>query len=199
MAEQEILNYLRENLKKGYSVASLKQTLVQAGWTEKQVNEALIETQKPQAAPARPQAGAPVQQAQPGGLRPLGVTLISILGLLGSIATLLGSIALLGIGTLAGGVIGGPVGVLAGVFAMVMGIISLVVGIIGFIGYLLFFKMKKLGWIFVVIVSILGIVITAIQIALTPLGGYIPIFEILFILWPILVLIYCFKRKALFA
>lgn len=43
MTDKEILNYLQEGVKRGFSVQLLKQKLIEGGFAEKDINEALLE------------------------------------------------------------------------------------------------------------------------------------------------------------
>lgn len=63
MVDQSLVDYVKENLRKGYSIESLKKTMLDHGWDPGEVDHAIVIARSPSQPPSRP-APHP-QQAQP--------------------------------------------------------------------------------------------------------------------------------------
>jgi len=91
--------------------------------------------------------------------RPLGVTIIGILWILGGLLVLFGGIGIAALGSLVAGPIGGIIGLGLGVVLLVIAIIEIVLGIGCF---------RQWGWVWTV-----GVIVTVISL----LGGIIDLFR----------------------
>ncbi|MEE9323015.1 MAG: hypothetical protein V3U72_00570 [Candidatus Aenigmarchaeota archaeon] len=185
MVDERLIIYIRDCLRRGHPVDSIRQTLVSEGWNSNDVNEAIdfVRTPPPPRPPMdRPTPKAPSeqpeQQAQPkqppqskpsthstSPSRPTGITIICVLGFLVSILGLVSGILLLGLGGLIGGMgltIGGETASIGlegfGSLFMVLGFIPLIVGVVGLVAFYLLLKMKKIG---LIIVTTLGVITIA--------------------------------------
>ena len=140
---------------------------------------------KPAAAPAEP-SGAP--------RRPTGVTVVSILGIIISLLTIVGGAGLLGLGGLAasaGVEVGMSAALMAGLsgMAMILGAAFLVIGIIELVAYVMLLKMKRVGWILVVLFGIITIVMGLVT---NPMGNIISI------VITVIIIAYLFTKRQLF-
>ncbi|MBU0530561.1 MAG: hypothetical protein ABIH52_02050 [Candidatus Aenigmatarchaeota archaeon] len=201
MANQRIVDYIRNGLSKGYPLDSLKQALLNQGWGEAQVNEAVIQTQKaitPSGMHAPPQE----LPARTPGERPIGVTVISILGFLISLLAIIGAAFILFIGSMFSGLdptLVDDVLVISfgdvGTYIMVLGMIPLVVGIIGLIAFFLLLKMKRSGWFLVVTLGIISIITTVVS---SVLVSFETTGIITLVVW-IIIIAYLFMKRKIFA
>jgi len=113
--------------------------------------------------------------------RPLGVTIIGILWILGGLLVLFGGIGIAALGSLVAGPIGGIIGLGLGVVLLVIAIIEIVLGIGCF---------RQWGWVWTV-----GVIVTVISL----LGGIIDLFRtgagaLLGIVISIVILWYLFRE-----
>ena len=107
--------------------------------------------EKPAEKPAETPAEKPVA-AKPATStsRPTGVTIVSIVGIIIALLGILAGVALIGIGGMVA--TGTSIFTAIGGGAMVAGAIVLILAIISMIGYIMLFKMKKLGLIIVIVI-----------------------------------------------
>ena len=163
MVDENLANYIRDCLRSGYSIDSIKQTLIGQGWGYNQIEEAINYVQ----GYAQP---APAPNRMPAA-RPTGVTVICILGFLSSVLMLVTGILALGLAGIMGGM-GISVGGLSGASSLLGGLgslltiislIPLVTGAIGLVAFYLLLKMKRIGWIIVTVLGIISIVLSVIQ------------------------------------
>jgi hypothetical protein len=117
--------------------------------------------------------------------RPLGVTILCILGWLGAIFAILGGLALLGIGAIAG-IVGSSLGGLLGGLGIVLGIVVLIIGIANLVVLYWLWQMKKQGWTWTMIIEIIGLVLSLVQMNVTGL------------IIPAIIVIYLWIKKDLF-
>ena len=127
--------------------------------------------------------------------RPLGVTIIAILGFIGAVFLILGGVATLALGGIGATIFESILpgfGLLLGAVLGVIGAILLTVGILQFgISYGLW-KMKKWAWLIEIIFLVLGILINLASIVSSPVYSIIGVATIG------LVLYYLWTKKALF-
>lgn len=108
MTSQELLDYIREQLNLGYSPEQTKNTLIQRGWRENEINEAFNSVRQVQPAEAlpAPPAGKPPQETPPkeephkGGFSKKIILLIIVVGLL----VVIGPVIFIAFGLYQGGV-----------------------------------------------------------------------------------------------
>lgn len=117
--------------------------------------------------------------------RPLGITIICILGFIGAILLILGGIALLGLGGL-GVMAGSELATLFGGFLGIIGVIILLLGIVTAIALFWLWQMKKIGWTLTMVMEIIGIVLSLVQM------------QIISIIIPAIIVIYLWMKKDLF-
>ena len=174
MAEQQIIDYLRNGLYKGYSIDSLRKALIDAGWDGAKVDEAIgiVEHGQgsvpspphPMELPGLPGPLSPVAEpASPqGGSRTRGVTMIGILGFIVSGLSLVAGFFLLFAGSFLGSIVSGVPGSVT-VFGdmesvlLIFSLIPIIVGFCGFLAFYLLLRMKKAGWTLVIFLAMLGI------------------------------------------
>ena len=103
--------------------------------------------------------------------RPLGVTILAILALIGGFFGLLGGIALLGLGGLAAG-LGAAVD---GTYAMIIGLGLLVQAVLNLAFGIGAFMLKPWAWTLGVVAQVLGLLLTVLNVVLlrADLGGQI--------------------------
>lgn len=139
-------------------------------------------------------AANPPQQAAKAapasGKRPTGVTVIVIIGFILSILILLGGIFLFAVSGVAEsmGMVFGQSGL--GLASTVAGVIAIVIGIVGLLSFYWLLRMKKLGLILVMLISIYQIIDGIIGLAQANVN-------LLIILW-IIILVYLYTKRALF-
>ena len=175
MPDERIVAYLREGLRKGYSVDSLRQTLLSQGWENAEVDEA-ISSIRGYTVSSPPGVQFPSR-------RPTGVTIICILGYVGSVLALVAGILSIFFSAIV--VTAFPLPGLDSLFA-ILGALSLLLGIVGLVAFSLLLKMKKIGWIIVTIEGIISIIIGALT------------FNVLGIALWIIILVYLWRKKDLF-
>lgn len=118
--------------------------------------------------------------------RPLGVTIICILGWIGSLLSILGGLALLGIGALLGEVMGGGVGTLLATLGPLIGVLVLVLGIVNFIVLYWLWQMKKQGWTWTMVLEVISLILSLAQM------------NIIGMIIPGIVVVYLWMKKDLF-
>lgn len=127
-----------------------------------------------------------------GIARPMGITILALLALIGGVFGLLGGLALIGLGGVAGGVIGGTTGAAVGGFAVLVGLIVL----IGAALYLAFaygaWTLKPWGWALGVIGALWGIVsrLVAVLMSSDIFGNLFSLSTIVSVAVPIAILYY---------
>lgn len=185
--DKELLDYVKSGISKGYPIITLRQQLAKEGWDLQEIDHAINSVGVGAESSVNEQAGPVPEDKEPidkkTSKRPLPVTIIAIL-------TLLGSLMMIGLGSMIvffGGVVDSMIP-MAG-FSMVLGIIPIVIGVIGLIAFYFLFKMKRIGWLLVMIVGIVSII----QGILTSFMNNL----VSIILW-IIIIVYLFLKKDLF-
>ncbi|UCD04202.1 MAG: hypothetical protein JSW73_00960 [Candidatus Woesearchaeota archaeon] len=116
--------------------------------------------------------------------RPLGVTIIAVLGILGALITILGGLGASVGGTFLSTFSGGTVaGLISGALLIALGIVLIIVGIIWLVSYYWLFKMKKLGWQLVIIFGIISLILNIIGFAAASKLGIVLTVIIIVYLW----------------
>jgi len=142
--------------------------------------------QQSQPQPAAQPAAKPAAPAASPGQRPLGVTILSILGILVSLLIILSGVTLAGLSGMVGSAMN--LGILTG-NAMIVGVIFLVLGIVDLIAYIMLFKMKRIGWL---LVTVLGVISILMGIATDVMSNVITI------VITALIIIYLYTKRQLF-
>lgn len=108
--------------------------------------------------------------------RPLGVTIIGILWIIGGLIMLLGGLGAAAFGAVIGGPIGGVIGLVLGFTLIIVGIIEIILGIGCF---------KAWGWVWTVgvIITIISLVMGIIDLFTSGMGALIGIIISGIILW----------------
>jgi len=108
--------------------------------------------------------------------RPLGVTIIGILWIIGGLIMLLAGLGAAAFGAVIGGPIGGVIGLVLGFFLVIVGIIEIILGIGCFKGW---------GWVWTVgvIITIISLVMGIIDLFTSGMGALIGIIISAIILW----------------
>jgi len=215
MVDEHLISYIRENLKKGHSAESLKQVLISEGWDPREVDEAFSIVQSPafhahdepppsppKSHPLEPQAKPKPQVEKEGPTRPKIVTIICVLGFVGSVILLIAGVLLTGIADMIGdtGIPGfslnetaslalGGFTPMLGPLLDFLGMVLIIIALINFIAFYLLFKMNKIGWIIVIILGILQITGSAMSLSLNS----VPV-----IVLGILIIAYLFMKRKLF-
>jgi hypothetical protein len=185
MADQRLVDYVRDSLQNGATEEELTEILANQGWNLNDINEAINIVQGYSQAPPIPQqqeaqtqlpAAKTVQPAQPSAKprRPMAVTIICVLGFLGSILLLVGGILYVALGQFlaelipisgaipflgnqtgadAGGVLS-----FVGLISGFLGILIIVIALAAFAGFFLLWKMKKIGLIIIAVLGMLSII-----------------------------------------
>ena len=117
--------------------------------------------------------------------RPLGVTIICILGWIGAIVAILAGLALLGVAAVGGTMSTALGGMFAGLES-VLGVLFLVLGIANFIVLYWLWQMKKQGWKWTMILEIVSLVLSLAQMSFVS------------IIIPVVIVIYLWMNKKLF-
>ena len=117
--------------------------------------------------------------------RPLGVSIICILGFLGAILSILAGVALLALPSLTE-VAGAEIPVLFGGFPEIAGIIVLIIGIATLIALVWLWQMKKIGWTIIMVLEIISIIMAIVQMQMVNL------------IIPLIIIIYLWTKKDLF-
>ena len=223
MADQRLVDYIRDNMQRGYSADYLMDALVRQGWNINDVHEAInivqgysmpqeqpgMQPQTPYGAQQQP-AAKPAQQAGPRH-RPAGVTIICVLGFLYALFILFAGYLIFSVGQLVGGTVtqnaaffGNETGLMGGIGSFIsllsgyMGIILIILALVTFVGFSLLWRMKKAGWIIVIVIGIIAIISN-----LTDLLNFnldkINVFTICYIvLWAVIIVYLSAKRKLFF-
>jgi hypothetical protein len=179
MADQRLVDYIVQSLQMGYPSDYIAQILLEQGWNIDQINEAISIVQGRHEEPQAQQAEVkPVQQPQPSAKasRPRGVTLICLIGFLSAVLMLVAGALLIGLGGLVGYdalMLGNPAefnfnllsaiglentGDVASLFGLA-GVIFVVLAVMEFVGFLLLWKMKRIGWVLITATGVITIVI----------------------------------------
>jgi hypothetical protein len=122
--------------------------------------------------------------------RPVGVSIISILGFLGAILLVISGIALLTIGRLAGSL--GGLASIFGILGAAAGAVFLILGIVQFVISYGLWKMKKWGLYIELILLILGILMNIFMAISSPASGIVGIVISAIILY------YLYSKRGLF-
>ena len=117
--------------------------------------------------------------------RPLGLTIICILGFIGAIIGILGGIAVFALAPILGGLVGGEYGSLLGTGTMIIGIVTLIISIISLYAFYGLWNMKKWAWTWTMILEVISIIL-----GLTSLSPTVII--------PVIVVIYLWMKKDIF-
>jgi len=187
MVNEKLVDFIRDGLRKGYSINYLERTLINEGWDINQVDEAINIVQTPPPPPSStpppspPLTWPPTAQAEQQApskrpatsksSRPTGVTVICVLGFLGALVLLLSGILLTGIGGIIGniglpGMLGnetasitlGGFGSLLGPLLDLMGFVLIALAVIYFAGFYLMLKMEKTGFVLVIVLGLVQII-----------------------------------------
>lgn len=113
--------------------------------------------------------------------RPLGVTIICLIGWIGALLSVAGGASLLGLG----GMIS-TIGIDLAGFSWVIGAITIVIGLATILVLYWLWQMKKQGWKWVMVIEAISLIIALVQ--LNVLGA----------IFPAIVLIYLWMNKKLF-
>jgi hypothetical protein len=215
MVEESLISYIRENLKKGHSVESLRKTLVSEGWDPKQVDEAFAIVQSPafhahdkpapsppKSHPLEPKTRPKPEAEEEKPKRPKIVTIICVLGFLGGIILLIAGILLTGITDMIvetgipGVSINETVSLALGGFEPMLGplldflgMVLIIIALVNFIAFYLLFKMSRIGWIMVIVLGILQIIGSAMSLSMNS----VPV-----IVLGIVIIAYLFMKRKLF-
>jgi len=92
--------------------------------------------------------------------RPLGLTIICILGFLGAILGILGGLAIFGLGAFFGGMIEGMFWGALGALGSGIGIVALIISIVLLYAYYGLWNMKKWAWTWTMILEIISILLS---------------------------------------
>jgi hypothetical protein len=243
MAEKRLIDYIKENLARGYTADYLRKILLEQGWVAGDVDEALNVVQGsssmtaapaalPEEAPEEEQHAKPRHEehyydphvdevqdvskpettaqetaaaAKKSDARPTGVTLFCILGFLTAGLLIAAGILILTIGPL---VTGGPgndtfplgnqtgfpgTGV-TGLLSNFSGVMFLLLGAVELLGFILLWKMKKIGWFIVTAVGLITIAMNLIS----NLASF-DINSILIVVLVVLITSYIFTKRKLFS
>ena len=127
-----------------------------------------------------------------GAARPMGITILAILSVIGGIFGLIGGLGLIAGGALLGGAVGGTTGAALGGMAFIFGIVTL-----GFaVAYIAFaygaWTLKAWGWMLGVIMALASIVWTILGIVLSGdiVSNLISVSTIISVAIPLIILYY---------
>ena len=123
--------------------------------------------------------------------RPLGVTIIYILGWLGAILSIVGGLALLGLSSLSGAFAAAAMGQVLGSLVSVYGALVIIVSAVSIIALYWLWNMMKKGWNLTMILEVIGVVFGVIQIIYNPIS----VFGLAI---PAIIVIYLWMNKNLF-
>lgn len=116
--------------------------------------------------------------------RPLGVTVICILGWIGAILSIIGGIGIAFLGPLLGAFAEVPA--MAGVVVGFLGIVTLILGLVLLVAFYWLWQMKKTGWTIVMVLEIIGIIMSLVSL------------NIWNIIIPVIIVLYLYTKKDLF-
>jgi hypothetical protein len=91
--------------------------------------------------------------------RPTGVTVLAVLAAIGGVLGVLGSLAIIGLGSLAGGIVGGAEGAALGGAAVVGGLIVLVLSVIELALAYGFWTLKPWAWTWGIVLSAINVIV----------------------------------------
>ena len=133
---------------------------------------------------------------QSAGSRPMGVTLICLLGFAQAIISIIGSLLILTLSSAVGGIgagteLGAAFGMLGALFSL-FSLIPLAIAFVLIIAFVLLWKMKRVGWILVVLLEIISLLFASVGL-LT-----MNIYAIIGFVLALVILIYLIKNKSLF-
>lgn len=185
--DEKLREYIKSCLEKGYSLESIKQTLLNVGWSEQEVENAINSVKS-----LPPPPPAPTSKPSESVTRPSGITIICIIGFLFSFFILfLGILSVSFIEMFSGMQI--PVlqiiGQETGFLLTILGVLFIIISLTGFAAFYLLLKMKKIGWIMVSIIGVIFIVQSLISFTLI---------NILIIAIWVLILYYLYRKRELF-
>ncbi|NIP40244.1 MAG: hypothetical protein GTN39_01840 [Candidatus Aenigmarchaeota archaeon] len=205
MIDERLIDYIRDNLRKGYSLDSLRKVLIDEGWDPNQVNEAInyVQNISPPASPPvpspHPSWSPPEEEETRKPSRPTGVTIICILGFLGAILLLISGVLLVGLGGIivntgipflgneTASVTLGGFGSVLGPLLDLMGFVLIALAVIYFVSFYLLLKMNRIGFVLVILLGLLQIIGSAISFSMNN--------ATMIVLWAIIIAYLFIKRK----
>ena len=211
MVDERLVIYIKDCMRRGYSLDYIRQMLVNEGWKANRVDEAINFIQ----APSPPPPGSPPAQAKQKApskkpsvsLRPTGVTIICILGFLLSILALLTGIVSIGLAEILGGaefqmifgsMVASAISEEIDLFTII-GVISIIMGIVGLVAFYLLLKMKRTGWIIVTVLGVIQIAVSLIPSLMSfSIEGLLNLNTILPIAIWVIIIGYLFAKRNLF-
>jgi len=211
MADQRLVSYIQSSLRRGHTPDQIRKTLLNQGWRSSHIEEAMRVT------PGQPmkeklssrdmplkklfskdgkkkkrdaKSGAPEE-------RPPGITIIGILGILGSLIWIMIGIAVFflvelitSLGDSAG--FDGMFAILSP-YLMILAIPIIAYGAIGVFTWYRLYQMRKIGYILAMVIYAIFIAITSISFVLT-MEPMITIYLII----PVLIIVYLYTKRQLF-
>jgi hypothetical protein len=225
MADKRLINFIREGLRRGYSIEYLERQLVKEGWNLDEVDDAIDIVQAPpppapspepeqreqplhpQIPPVRrapPRPSGPPRPSKPS--RPLGLTVIACLSFLGGILVLITGILILSfVGIVSGDYLSFLNGTSIGVpFASsfeemnlltMLGLAFVLMGVIELAGSFLLLKMKRSGRAIITAVGLIQVIAYGAAGVISFSMG-VEIIPI-FAFW-IIIIVYLFAKRKLF-
>lgn len=213
MVDERLVIYIKDCMRKSYSLDYIRQMLVNVGWKANQVDEAINFVQAsspppPWSPPAQAKQKAPSKKPLTRPSRPTGVTIICILGFLFSILALLTGIVSIGF---AGFIesIGPPLMLESEIISMIfgeigslfniLGLITIIMGVVGLVTFYLLLKMKRTGWIIVTFLGVIQIAVSLIPSMISfSIEGLLNLNTILPIAIWVVIIAYLFTKRNLF-
>jgi hypothetical protein len=169
MANQQLIDYIRQAQARGYQKDAIRQSLLKSGWQQLDVDDAFYALGQ---SGGYMQPSAPQQPAQPKerSKRPKAILGIGILNIILAVLSILGGLLITILPLLFGSMVAGFAGAIGGASAaasaaaatttmMVLGIVTLGVGIATLIASILLLRMRRSGMIATVVLGIISIVL----------------------------------------
>jgi|GEM_PF-1827209 len=191
MVDEQLIGYIRENLKKGFSVDSLREILINEGWDPAEVDEAFAIVQSPafhahEEPPPSPPKSHPLEaeprkeaaQEEEKKSVPLPVTMLSFLGILYAVILILTAVtAIFFVGSLEGydltflneTTLQIPLVPLEEIAFLVnfLAFLNIVIALVYLLGFLLLLRMKRSGWIILMFMGILSAIINGMNLGIS--------------------------------